>query len=183
MNIKTKIAAFAVVATVVVPSASQAHDENKSIVLDARGNAVTTLNGDCVVHNFIEQNATICDGTAKEVTVIDEVVIPNVVYFNLDSSKLNSRGKQVIDAVANGVKQLSTYNVKLSGYTDTLASNAYNERLSNRRAATVKSALIARGVDAGAINTEGFGETNNAVPTADNVPEALNRRVEISITR
>ena len=185
MKIKTKIAAFAVVATVVAPGMAQAHDDGKSVVLDARGNAVTTLRGDCVVHNFIEAEGSICNASRsiEEITVIDEVIIPNVVYFDLGSSRLNSRGQKVIDEVAKGLKQLGTYSVNLSGHADRLASASFNQGLSERRAAAVKSALTARGVNAGSIETEGFGEGSNAVPTADEVPEALNRRVEISITR
>ena len=186
MKIKFKIAALAVAATVVVPSMANAHDNDKSIVLDARGNAVTTLNGDCVVHNFIDEGkGSICNASksVEEITIIDEVVIPNVVYFNLGSSSLNSRGQKVIDEVAKGLKQLGTYNVSLSGHTDTSAGSAFNQRLSEKRAATVKSALAARGISAGAVSTEALGEGSNAVPTADGVVEALNRRVEISITK
>ena len=186
MNIKTKFAAFAIAATVIVPSAAQAHDDGKAAVLDARGNAVRTLNGDCVVHNFLAaDNGNICSGSSstEEITVIDEIVIPNVVYFDLGSSRLNSRGQKVIDEVAKGLKQLGTYNVSLSGHTDTSAGSAFNQRLSEKRAATVKSALAARGVSSGAISTEALGEGSNAVPTADGVIEALNRRVEISITK
>lgn len=185
MKIKFKIAALAVAATVVVPSMAQAHDDGKSVVLDVRGNAVTTLRGDCVVHDFIDPKASICDGSksVEEITIIDEVVIPNVVYFNLGSSSLNSRGQKVIDEVAKGLDKLGTYNVNLTGHTDTSAGSAFNQRLSEKRAATVKSALAARGIESGAISTTAVGEGSNAVPTADGVVEALNRRVEISITR
>ena len=74
------------------------------------------------------------------------------------------------------------YGKKLAKTTEyDLASQAYNQVLSEKRAASVKAALVAQGIDATKIVTAGFGETKNAVPTKDSVPEALNRRVEIEV--
>jgi OOP family OmpA-OmpF porin len=67
------------------------------------------------------------------------------------------------------------------GHTDTAASSSYNNALSLRRAEKVKQNLINAGVPAEIIQTQGMGETNLLVPTADNTPEPENRRVEISV--
>ena len=69
------------------------------------------------------------------------------------------------------------------GHADTSGSAAYNVRLSQRRAATVRDALVSQGVTGGAITTEGRGETDLARPTADGVREPLNRRATININR
>jgi len=168
----------------VLPSIASAQEYTKSIVLDARGNAVTTKNGTCVVHEFPEESNNPCNGsnTSETRSLIEELSIPNVVYFDFDKSTLNSKGQQVVAEVAKGLKQLSSYKITLGGHTDTVASSAYNEALSTKRAASVKGALIAAGVDATKISTASFGESKNAVPTKDSVPEALNRRVEIEVT-
>lgn len=185
MTIRNKLAIATIATTVLVPSLGQAHGGyTNSPVLDARGNAVTTTNGHCVVHDFPEAKGNICNNGSRseDVTVLDEVVIPNVVYFNLDKSTLNSRGKKVIDEVAKGLKELGRYSVQLSGFADRSAGNDYNKTLSQKRVQTVKSALVSRGVAGNKINTRAFGEGRSAVPTADGVVEALNRRVEIEVS-
>lgn len=184
MTIRNKLAIATIATTVLVPSLGNAQTYTKSPVLDVRGNAVTTLTGDCVVHDFPEVKGNICNDASRSenVTILDEVVIPNVVYFNLNASTLNARGKQVVDEVAKGLKELGNYSVQLSGYTDRSAGDDYNKKLSAARAQTVKSALTARGIPASKIKTRSFGENRNAVPTADGVVEALNRRVEIEVS-
>jgi OOP family OmpA-OmpF porin len=71
--------------------------------------------------------------------------------------------------------------VNLSGHTDSIGTEAYNQKLSERRAASVKNYLTKKGIDAGRISAQGFGETK---PIADNKTKegrAKNRRVEIKV--
>lgn len=155
---------------------ANAQVQNKSIVLDARGNPVTTRDGTCVTYNWPRDNF-VCGAVAA-------IDIPNIVYFDFARSNLNAKGKVVVDQVAAGLKSLNSgYAVKLSGHADRVDTLAFNQRLSERRAATVKKALVAKGIDGSRISTVGYGETQNAVPTKDNVPEQLNRRVEIEVTK
>lgn len=62
------------------------------------------------------------------------------------------------------------------GYADSVGSAQANQLLSERRAETVRRALLAEGISASA---RGFGETNFAVPSPENTPEQRNRRVVI----
>jgi outer membrane protein OmpA-like peptidoglycan-associated protein len=71
--------------------------------------------------------------------------------------------------------------VDIIGHSDRVGSVAANDRLSHARAVTVRDALVARGVPAAMIRTEARGEREPAVPTADGVAHARNRRVEIVI--
>ena len=64
-------------------------------------------------------------------------------------------------------------------HTDTTGSAAYNQALSERRAAHVRNELIGLGISGAQITSSGRGETELFVPTADGVKEALNRRCEI----
>lgn len=71
--------------------------------------------------------------------------------------------------------------VALSGHTDSIGTEKYNQGLSERRAASVKNYLVKKGVDGGRITSQGFGETK---PIADNKTKegrAKNRRVEIKV--
>ena len=185
MKTTYKLTIAAAVISAAIPTLASAHDYTNSIVLDARGNAVTTKSGDCVVHDFPQADSNICAGkrVVHTDTAVDELSLPNVVYFGFDKSGLDSRGNQVVEAVATGLEALPGYNVVLSGHADTVSSAGYNQALSAKRAGAVKNALVANGVDASRISTESFGESSNAVPTSNGVPEALNRRVEIKFTR
>ncbi len=165
-------------AAIVALSAPLANaNPHKSIVLDARGNAVTTKDGVCVTHNWPDENS-VCRGH------VANVAIPNVVYFDFAKSNLNAKGKKVVDQAAAGIKQINgNYSVKLAGYADRVDTVEFNQKLSERRAATVKHELQKQGVPGNRISTVGYGETHNAVPTKDGVAEQLNRRVEIEVTQ
>ncbi|MGB3625284.1 MAG: OmpA family protein, partial [Henriciella sp.] len=71
--------------------------------------------------------------------------------------------------------------VTIVGHTDTSGGNAYNQRLSARRAASVGNALTTRGIGSDMISTEGRGENDLAKATRDGVREPLNRRSEVTI--
>ncbi len=73
----------------------------------------------------------------------------------------------------------NNYTIVLNGHTDTVGGAEYNFKLSLKRAEAVKAALIKRGVPADVIRTFGFGKTDPAIATGDNVAEPKNRRVEI----
>jgi outer membrane protein OmpA-like peptidoglycan-associated protein len=69
--------------------------------------------------------------------------------------------------------------VQIVGYTDTVGSEADNQKLSERRAEEIKTALVRMGLPVQDARTTGRGKHDLAKPTADNVAEPLNRRVEV----
>ena len=76
-------------------------------------------------------------------------------------------------------KQAATLTV--IGHADRSGSPKYNQGLSQRRANTVKGALVAEGIPGGSISTSAKGESEPLVPTADGVREPQNRRVHINM--
>ena len=182
MNIKSRFFAVAVLAAALLPAGADAAsfnhkyeptaDYEKSVVLDTNGNSVKTATGQCVTHNFQDPGAAI--GECES--------IGNIVYFDLGSAVIKAEGKKVIAKVADRVKN-SDKKVVLSGHTDRSASAAFNDKLSQKRVAAVKAALVKKGVASSSISTAAQGEEDNAVPTKDGVVEKLNRRVEIDIVR
>ena len=102
-------------------------------------------------------------------------------WFNFDSAVLKRGGHREIDKVAEILNRYPQTTIRVVGLTDSVGNETYNLQLSEKRAMTVKNALVARGVDSSRIETIGFGETK---PIADNNDEGgrqLNRRVEIVI--
>jgi OOP family OmpA-OmpF porin len=72
--------------------------------------------------------------------------------------------------------------VAAKGHADRVGDQGMNLRLSLQRTAAVKAALMGNGVQESAIQSGGLGEENLPIPTADNVPERLNRSVHITVT-
>lgn len=125
---------------------------------------------------------------AEKAPVIDPSAIASgldegmfLVFFDFDKSGLNATGKDVVDAVAAQItKRKDLKAVRLVGHTDSSGSDAYNMRLSARRAEAVRSALIERGVNADVLETLARGEADPMVSTPNNTREPANRRVEVT---
>lgn len=103
------------------------------------------------------------------------------ILFDLNKATLKSGAEQNIRRIAAVLQQYPNHQISVEGHTDSLGTAAYNQRLSEERAAAVRTALIAGGVDPNRITSKGFGETQ---PVADNGTPAgrqRNRRVEIVV--
>lgn len=101
------------------------------------------------------------------------------VYFPFNKSTLSPEGRSVIAEAVSTAKQGQMTHIAVTGHTDTVGSEQYNQNLSDRRADAVRKALLAEGVADESIATKGVGKSDLAVPTADGVKEPRNRRVVI----
>ncbi len=101
-----------------------------------------------------------------------------LVFFDWNSADLTDRARQIIGEAATA-RGTGVTRIEVNGFTDRSGPADYNMRLSVRRANIVAAELVRRGVPRNAIVTRGFGEENNLVPTADDIREPQNRRVEI----
>ena len=104
-----------------------------------------------------------------------------VVYFEWDSTALSADANNVIAQAAQYAASGRPTSILVVGHADTSGSAQYNEGLAQRRARTVADALVARGVNSGALRVDARGERDLARPTADGVREPLNRRAVIDI--
>ncbi|HLY57457.1 MAG TPA: OmpA family protein [Stellaceae bacterium] len=101
------------------------------------------------------------------------------VFFDFDKSNITDAAARVIQEAADAVKAGHVVQITVTGHTDTVGTAAYNQGLSERRAAAVKLGLVTDGVPGGEITTIGAGKNGLLVPTADGVREPQNRRAEI----
>jgi outer membrane protein OmpA-like peptidoglycan-associated protein len=102
-----------------------------------------------------------------------------LVFFDWDRADLTERAKQIVAQAAQASTKVQTTKIEVNGYTDLSGTVPYNQKLSVRRAQTVKTELVRDGVAANEISIHGYGESNPLVPTAKGVREPQNRRVEI----
>lgn len=101
------------------------------------------------------------------------------VFFDFDSAVVTEAGRAIINQVVADYRAGRVQGISVVGHTDTVGTPAYNQRLSVRRAAAVKQALVRSGVPGNQITTSGMGERQLLVQTPDGVREPSNRRAEI----
>lgn len=106
----------------------------------------------------------------------------NMVNFGFDSSDLTSSAKANLDKLAEVLKNNPDTNINIYGHTDSKGTEAYNQSLSERRAASVRSYLISKGVASSRMITMGVGETEPIATNDTDAGRAENRRVEFAIT-
>ena len=104
-----------------------------------------------------------------------------LLYFITGTDELTDESKLELDKVLTAMRARPLPDVLVIGHTDTVGDPAANDRLSAQRAETVKGFLIGIGIPAERIRTAGRGERELLVPTASNVDEPRNRRVEINV--
>lgn len=113
--------------------------------------------------------------------VAEKVTFAADVLFDFDKSVIKPEGRSKLDDLAGRVKGINLEVVIAIGHTDAIGTDAYNQRLSVRRAEAVKAYLASKGVEGNRVYTEGKGEKQ---PVADNKTaegRAKNRRVEIEV--
>ncbi len=114
--------------------------------------------------------------------VVNCEAFPEVVEgltFYTNSAKLSAASKSTLSGIANIFKANPKAVIEIQAHTDSKGSGAYNLKLSDLRAASVKSYLVSLGVDPSQLQSQGYGESN---PIADNATvegRAQNRRVEL----
>lgn len=103
----------------------------------------------------------------------------SVVYFEYDSSEIRAEYLPVVAAHAAYLVKYPTARVRLEGHTDDRGSREYNIGLGERRAQSVRRALLAQGVAEAQVTTLSYGEERPAVEGNDEAAFAQNRRVEL----
>ncbi len=98
------------------------------------------------------------------------------VFFGYDRYDLSDDARSVLDAQANWLMQYPNLNITVEGHADERGTREYNLALGDRRATSVKSYLIALGVDPRRVNTISYGKERPAVPGANESEWAKNRR-------
>ena len=102
-----------------------------------------------------------------------------LVFFDFNKSDLTSQAVTIVDQAAHNAGPAKVTQLTVTGHTDTVGSDAYNMRLSRRRAESVAAQLEKDGIPSSEIEIVAKGKRDLLVPTADGVKEPQNRRVQI----
>lgn len=101
--------------------------------------------------------------------------------FDFDKSVIKPAGKAALDGLVADLSKINVETVIAVGYTDSIGTENYNQKLSVRRVEAVKAYLVSKGVPADQIKTEGQGESNPVASNKTREGRAQNRRVEIEV--
>lgn len=157
-------------------------DEDGDGVPDSRDKCPGTPRGVQVDANGCPPPAPVVE---EVVVVKEEVIVIRDVHFEFDSARLTAADKERLNTIATRLKnEAPTARLSVTGHTDSVGRDAYNQKLSEQRAQSVTDYLVDSGVPrASFVSVEGAGESR---PEADNATaegRAMNRRVEIRIQR
>lgn len=121
---------------------------------------------------------------AKVQVKLNEAIAGKVIEFESGKADLTENGKKVLDELAPILKD-STDNLQIDGHTDNAGKPATNLSLSQRRAETVKTYLVSKGLDTKRFTTKGFGQEKpiaGTIQSQTDEEKARNRRIEFQVT-
>lgn len=128
-----------------------------------------------------------CPGTPAGAKVdargCEESLVLRGVVFDNDSSKITAQSEMILAAVADILgKRTHFKHIEVRGHTDSVGTDQYNQKLSQRRADAVKSYLVSKGLAAGLFTTKGFGESEPIAPNDTADGREQNRRVTLEFS-
>lgn len=171
--------ALAVAAAVAIAAALPAQAADP-VVTDPYGKPVKDPYGKCVLSiGGVEHPEC---GAPQMVKSPISMSLSADANFDFNKAVLKPAGKASIDKLAADIKGKAKVNsIDLVGHTDSIGSDAYNQRLSERRADAVKTYLIEKGVNPALITAKGMGERQPIASNKTAEGRAQNRRVEITV--
>ncbi|TAK81981.1 MAG: OmpA family protein [Betaproteobacteria bacterium] len=118
---------------------------------------------------------------AKPKPVAEKITFAADVLFDFDKATIKPEGKAKLDELAAKVKDINLEVVIAIGHTDSIGADAYNQKLSVRRAESVKAYMVSKGIQPNRVYTEGKGEKQPIASNATKDGRQKNRRVEIEV--
>jgi outer membrane protein OmpA-like peptidoglycan-associated protein len=103
------------------------------------------------------------------------------INFNTGSAEILPNSYPILDRAVSTLNEYASLRIRIDGNTDNVGSAEFNQKLSEDRSASVKSYLVAKGIDGSRIETTGFGDTHPVESNKTARGRAANRRIEFSI--
>ena len=153
------------------PNGTVAYLVDKDFNVVKSGTGLCWRNGYWTPANAIAE----CDGTAKGAPAGAKITLAADTLFAFNKADLKPEGKKALDNVVEQAKALKVEVIVAVGYTDRIGSDAYNLKLSQHRANSVKAYLVSKGIPADKVYTEGKGKANPVTgKTCDKIGGAQN---------
>jgi outer membrane protein OmpA-like peptidoglycan-associated protein len=123
----------------------------------------------------------------KVVVTEEQIITLEPIYFDFDKAKIKPVSYPILDQVVKVMNDRTSMRVRVEGHTDSKGSDAYNKRLSQRRAEAVVKYLIGKGIDPSRLEAVGYGKSRPIAPNEDEngrdnpTGRAKNRRTEFHV--
>jgi outer membrane protein OmpA-like peptidoglycan-associated protein len=111
---------------------------------------------------------------------LNRVAAGGTILFQTGSAKIDSSSYETLDLLADVAKSCDSVNITVEGHTDDRGSASFNQKLSERRAASVAAYLQGAGLSESSVNAVGYGESRPKVDNSSRANRAKNRRIEFS---
>jgi outer membrane protein OmpA-like peptidoglycan-associated protein len=161
---------------------NQSGERNTGAVVGA---AVGAATGAAIGRRMDQQQRELQQIEGVEVTrpAEDEIAVSlrNEILFDFDSARLRTESRRTIDQMSEVFRRYDDTTITVEGHTDSIGTDAYNQRLSEQRAQAVVDYIVGQGVPRSRLISRGYGKSR---PVASNdTPEGRqrNRRVEIHV--
>ena len=172
-------------------------DDDKDGVLNSADKCPTTPAGvevdanGCKVDNDTDKDGVLNDKDICPNTPLGEAVnsdgcpkkITLHAKFENNSAEIKAESFDLVQKYADFLKTNTNYSTKIVGYTDSRGSEAYNQKLSEKRANSIMNALVEKGVNTKQLSASGKGEANPIADNSTSEGRAQNRRIEAELTR
>lgn len=156
------------------------HDRNGAVVFDRPYASIVSVAG-AQGMTFVASTEHVADRFGAALAAQPPYPVNYTFYFEPGERVLTQESRRQFERVKREILERVASEVTLIGYTDRVGSEQSNDELSRRRAESVRDLLLEAGIPPGKIEVVGRGERDPVVPTADEVDEPLNRRVEINL--
>lgn len=150
---------------------------------DQDGDKIIDKLDDCPLHPESYNGYKDSDGCPDEVPVevrYDGRPIEGI-FFETKSDKIKKNSTKVLDRAVEVLKKFDDIKIEISGHTDDVGDDEFNQDLSQRRADSVKKYMVDKGIDASRITTVGYGKTKPLEEGKSAKARAKNRRIEFRV--
>lgn len=113
----------------------------------------------------------------------DVISKTGAIHFKTGSAELDDKSVPLLNSVADITGRCPAVSIDVAGHTDNVGNKNANQRLSEQRARSVVDYLTGKGIDAGRIQSAGFGDTRPLVPNDSEANRAKNRRIEFTVVK
>jgi OOP family OmpA-OmpF porin len=114
---------------------------------------------------------------------VKQRIVLRGVNFDFDKSTIRADAAAILDEAARILREQPDVRVSVDGHTDAMGTDAYNDRLSERRAQAVVDRLVRLGVEPSRLEPQGYGESRPVATNETEEGRAQNRRVELNVSR
>jgi outer membrane protein OmpA-like peptidoglycan-associated protein len=104
-----------------------------------------------------------------------------ILFFETGTTTLVPQSQPVIETILDAIKRRGAITIAVSGHTDAVGSNQFNDKLAHDRAVAIQNLLLRNGIEPDRLTVSSHGKGNPLVPTPDCVAEPKNRRVEVIV--